>query len=216
MKTIVCHTSYAVSNAVTVRYPFVIFTLLFVLLEIIMSTTPANAQPASTTSTATGAAPTETAIFASGCFWGTEYMFQKEDGVLDTQVGYTGGSIPNPTYQQVCTGATGHAEALQVTYDPTKTNYEKLARLFFETHDPTQVNGQGPDIGEQYRSAIFYKSEEQKGVAEKLIGILKDKGLKIATQVVPAKIFYPAENYHQSYYQKNGKLPYCHSYRKLF
>jgi len=181
-----------------------------------MSTTPVNAQPASTTSSVTATSPTETAIFASGCFWGTEYMFQKEAGVLDTQVGYTGGSIPNPTYQQVCTGTTGHAEALQVTYDTTKTSYEKLARLFFETHDPTQVNGQGPDIGEQYRSAIFYKSDEQKAIAEKLIAILKDKGLKVATQVVPAKIFYPAETYHQAYYQKNGKLPYCHSYRKLF
>lgn len=172
---------------------------------------------AQTTSTHAASTPAhEVAIFASGCFWGTEYMFQKEAGVQKTQVGYTGGFVENPTYQQVCTGRTGHAEALEVTFDPSKTSYEALARLFFETHDPTQVNGQGPDIGEQYRSAIFYKDDAQKATAEKLISELKAKGIKVATQVVPASKFWPAEDYHQQYYAHNGKKPYCHSYKKLF
>jgi peptide methionine sulfoxide reductase msrA/msrB len=159
---------------------------------------------------------TQRAIFASGCFWGTEYHLQKAPGVISTDVGYTGGSLPNPTYKQVCTDRTGHAEAVEVVYDPEKTSYEKLARLFFETHDFTQLNRQGPDIGKQYRSAVFYLDEDQKKVALSLIETLKEKGFAVKTEVTEATKFWPAELYHQDYYLKTGELPYCHVYRKIF
>jgi peptide methionine sulfoxide reductase msrA/msrB len=159
---------------------------------------------------------TEKAYFAGGCFWGVEYYFQKARGVLSTQVGYMGGHVKNPTYEEVCTGKTGHAETMEVVFDPSQTDYETLARLFFEIHDPTQVNRQGPDVGYQYRSAIFYVDDSQKEIAEKLIKILKDKGYKVATEVAKADTFWKAENYHQSYYQKNGHEPYCHGYTKRF
>lgn len=158
----------------------------------------------------------EKAYFAGGCFWGVEYFFRDVNGVVSTKVGYMGGTKPNPTYKEVCTGTTGHAETMEVTFDPSKTTYEALAKLFFEIHDPTQVNRQGPDIGFQYRSAIFYVNDAQKQTAEKLIQILKQKGLKVATQLAKADKFWPAEDYHQQYYQKNGKLPYCHAYTKRF
>lgn len=180
-----------------------------------MSTQPSNAQTTSTQTSPTTQTK-EIAVFASGCFWGTEYMFREVPGVISTRVGYTGGFVENPTYQQVCSGKTGHAEAMEITFDPAKVDYEKLARLFFETHDPTQVNRQGPDIGEQYRSGIFYNSDHQKAIAQKLIDELKAKGLKVATELTPAQRFWPAEEYHQKYYEKTGKTPYCHSYRKLF
>ena len=154
---------------------------------------------------------TEVAIFAGGCFWGVEYYFQNAPGVLKTQVGYIGGHKANPTYKEVCAHTTGHVEALEVTFDPTLTNYETLAKLFFEIHDPTQVNGQGGDIGEQYLSEIFYTSETQKEIAEKLIQILEKKGYKVATKLREASKFWSAENYHQQYYEKTGGTPYCHS-----
>jgi len=157
-----------------------------------------------------------TAIFAGGCFWGVEYWFEKIDGVSDAESGYIGGHVKNPTYKQVCSGKTGHIEAVRVHYDPAKVSYEALARLFFEIHDPTQVDRQGPDIGEQYRSVVFYQGDEQKAVAEKLIGILKDKGLSVATKLEAADEFYPAEGYHQDYYEKKGSQPYCHAYTKRF
>ena len=161
-------------------------------------------------------AKTETAIFASGCFWGTEYYLQKEKGVKSTTVGYTGGHVKNPSYEQVCTGRTGHAEAVKVEFDPTQISYEELTRLYFETHDFTQVNRQGPDIGEQYRSVIFYTNEKQKEVAEKLVDVLTKKGYKVATSLEKADEFYEAEKYHQDYYDKTGGTPYCHFKREVF
>ena len=159
---------------------------------------------------------TEKAIFASGCFWGTEYHLSKVDGVISTTVGYTGGKMDEPTYEEVCTGKTGHAEATEVIYDPSKVSYEKLAKLFFETHDPSQIDRQGPDVGTQYRSGIFYLNPDQKEIAEKLIAALKGKGLDVATEVTMATTFWNAENYHQDYYDHKGTTPYCHIYTKRF
>jgi len=159
---------------------------------------------------------TEVAIFAGGCFWGVEHLFKKSDGVLETEVGYIGGHKANPTYEEVCNHTTGHAEALQVTFDPLKINFKELAKLFFEIHDPTQHNRQGPDIGDQYRSEIFYSSEKQKRISEELIGILEAQGLKVATKLTPATTFWTAEAYHQDYYAKSGGNPYCHIYTKRF
>ncbi len=156
------------------------------------------------------------ALFASGCFWGTEYHFERAPGVLSTRVGYTGGRTPHPTYREVCSGRTGHAEAVEVVFDPDVISYEELAKLFFETHDPTQVNRQGPDMGDQYRSAIFYLDEEQKATAERLIRTLKAKGYPVATEVTAASTFWPAEDYHQKYYDRTGHSPYCHVYTKRF
>ncbi len=158
----------------------------------------------------------DTAIFAGGCFWGVEHLMQQQPGVLSVENGYIGGHKKNPTYQEVCSHTTGHAEAVRVIFDPKKTDYETLAKRFFEIHDPTQTDGQGPDIGDQYRSEIFYNSPEQKATAEKLIAILKQKGYKVATKVTPATTFYPAEAYHQDYYERKGTQPYCHSYTKRF
>ncbi len=159
---------------------------------------------------------TRPAYFAGGCFWGTEYYLERAKGVKSARVGYMGGHKDDPTYKEVCSGTTGHAEAVEVVFDPSQTTYEELAKLFFEIHDPAQVNRQGPDVGPQYRSAVFYTDEEQKQTVEKLIKILKDKGIEVATEVAEAGTFWPAENYHQDYYDNNGKLPYCHIYEKKF
>ncbi len=161
-------------------------------------------------------AKTEVAIFAGGCFWGVEYYFQNAPGVIKTQVGYIGGHKENPTYKEVCAHTTGHIEAMEVTFDPSKTNYETLAKLFFEIHDPTQTNGQGGDIGEQYLSVVFYMSEQQKEITEKLIHLLENKGYKIATTLRPATKFWSAETYHQQYYEKTGGTPYCHARKPRF
>ncbi len=158
----------------------------------------------------------EKAIFAGGCFWGVEYYMQKAKGVISAKVGYIGGHTPNPTYEEVCSHTTGYAEAVEITFDPTITNFEILARLFFEIHDPTQMDRQGPDIGDQYRSEIFYLNDEQKAISEKLIKILEAKGYKIATKLTKATKFYEAESYHQDYYDHKGTLPYCHGYVKRF
>ena len=156
------------------------------------------------------------AIFAGGCFWGVEYHFDKLKGVLSAKSGYTGGTVDHPSYRDVCSGRTGHAEAVEIEFDPALVSYETLAKLFFEIHDPTEVNRQGPDIGTQYRSALFYLDDEQKRVAEKLISELKAKGYRVATSVEKAGTFWEAEGYHQDYYEKNGHQPYCHIYQKRF
>ena len=159
---------------------------------------------------------TQRAIFAGGCFWGVEYYLSAAPGVIKTTVGYTGGHVSNPTYQQVSGHRTGHAEAVEVVFDPNVTSFTELAKLFFEIHDFTQLNRQGPDVGPQYRSAIFTVDDQQKEEAEALIKILKDKGYDVKTEITPAGPFWPAEEYHQDYYQKTGKQPYCHFRRKIF
>ncbi len=156
------------------------------------------------------------AYFAGGCFWGVEYYLEKEPGVLSAVSGYMGGTLDDPDYETVCGGKTGHAETVRVRYDPTKTDYETLAKLFFEIHDPSQVNRQGPDIGLQYRSAVFYSTEAEKTILEKLIGQLQARGHKVVTQLEKAGRFYEAEAYHQDYYEKTGKQPYCHARTKRF
>ncbi len=158
----------------------------------------------------------ETAIFAGGCFWGVQYYFEKAKGVINTVVGYTGGHVANPSYEQVCSHNTGHYEAIQVTYDPKLTNYEAMAKLFFDIHDPEQTDGQGPDIGQQYMSVVFYANDTQKQIAQNLIDKLTKKGLKVATQLIPVTTFYPAENYHQHHYDHEGSTPYCHHYVDKF
>lgn len=158
----------------------------------------------------------QTAVYASGCFWGTEYYLQKVKGVISTTVGYTGGTTENPTYEQVCGKKTGHYEAVEVVFDPEVISYEALTKVFFETHNPEQTNGQGPDIGPQYRSAIFVADDQQRKTANKLIAILEAKGYNIATQVLPTVTFWPAELYHQDYYDNKGGTPYCHAYTKRF
>ena len=156
------------------------------------------------------------AYFAGGCFWGVEHLYQGKAGVVDAVSGYMGGEVDNPTYEQVCAKRTGHLETVEITYDPKQITYEELAKFFFEIHDPTQANGQGPDIGPQYLSAVFYSSEEEKATAEKLIGILRDKSFNVVTKVIPAETFWVAEDYHQDYYVKKGAQPYCHFYQKKF
>ena len=158
----------------------------------------------------------ETAIFAGGCFWGVEHLMKQLPGVSSVESGYIGGKTANPTYQEVCSHKTGHAEAVRIIFDPSKVSYETLAKRFFEIHDPEQIDRQGPDIGDQYRSEIFYTTPEQKTIALKLIEELKNKGYKVATKVTPASTFWKAEAYHQDYYDKTGKQPYCHRYVKRF
>lgn len=151
------------------------------------------------------------ATFGAGCFWGVEYVFRRVPGVTDVQVGYTGGFTQNPTYRDVCSHGTGHAEVAQVTFDDERVSFDQLLELFWALHDPTQVNRQGPDIGDQYRSAIFTHSPEQQAAAEASKERAQARFSKpIATQIVPLSTFYPGEDYHQAYYEKNGHEPYCH------
>ncbi len=155
---------------------------------------------------------TETATFAAGCFWGVEDRFRRVDGVVETRVGYTGGHAERPSYQQVCSGTTGHAEAVEVVYDPEAVSYDELVRRFWELHDPTQVDRQGPDVGSQYRSAIFTHDEEQARIAKASREELEGSGSlrrPVATEIVPAGPFWEAEEYHQQYFQKQGIGPHA-------
>jgi len=156
---------------------------------------------------------TETATFGTGCFWCTEAIYKELDGVISVMPGYSGGHTENPTYGEVCSGETGHAEATQVVYDPSKISYDELLEVFFKTHDPTSLNRQGNDVGTQYRSVIFYHNDEQKRLAEKYKTELDRSGAwdkPIVTEIAPLKKFYPAENYHHDYYEYNkDKNPYC-------
>jgi peptide-methionine (S)-S-oxide reductase len=154
----------------------------------------------------------EKATFAAGCFWGVEELFRKMEGVVSTRVGYTGGTVENPTYEDVCSDGTGHAEAIEIEFDPARVTYEELLQLFWDNHDPTTLNRQGPDVGTQYRSAIFYHGTEQREAAEASRERARSSGRfrrDIVTQIVPAGTFYPAEDYHQRYLQKRG-LERCH------
>lgn len=162
------------------------------------------------------AAPLSKAYYAGGCFWGVEYHLEKFKGVKEVRSGYMGGTLKNPTYYQVVRGDTGHLESVEVTYDPSLISYETLTKAFFEIHDPTQRDGQGPDVGEQYHSAIFVSDESQRRITSSLIKQLRAYGYDVATKVLPAASFYPAETYHQNYYVKNKKVPYCHGYVKRF
>lgn len=156
------------------------------------------------------------AYFAGGCFWGVQYYFDEVPGVIRTRAGYMGGTVPEPTYEQVKTGTTGHAETVEVTYDPDLVSYEELAKLFFEIHDPTQLNRQGLDVGTQYRSVIFYCDEDEKRTAEKLISELRQKGLNVVTALEKAGKFWEAEDYHQHYYKLRNQQPTCHVRVKRF
>lgn len=152
------------------------------------------------------------ATFGSGCFWCTEAIFEMQAGVSDVTSGYMGGETPNPTYEQVCTGTTGHAEVVQITFDPAIISFEDLVHLLFRSHDPTTLNRQGADVGTQYRSAIFFHNDEQKMTAERIKAELDEAGAypsPIVTEITPATEFYPAENYHQDFFRLNGHHPYC-------
>lgn len=171
--------------------------------------------------------PREVATLAGGCFWCLEAVFDQLQGVEDVVSGYSGGHVPNPTYKHVCTGETGHAEVVQITFNPDVISYRDLLRVFFTIHDPTTLNRQGGDVGTQYRSAIFTHSDEQERVAEEIIAELTEAGIwddPVVTEVVPFEAFYPAEDYHQEYFANNPTQPYCQmviapkvaKFRKLF
>jgi peptide-methionine (S)-S-oxide reductase len=181
----------------------------------------------SLTNTTTGSNNRDTATFGTGCFWCTEAIFQELDGVLKVTSGYSGGHVPNPTYEEVCTKTTGHAEVVQIIYEPSKISFDELLEVFWQTHDPTTLNRQGNDEGPQYRSAIFYHNDEQKQKAEKYKAALDTSGAwdkPIVTVIEPFANFYVAENYHQDYFNNNGNQPYCYfvirpkleKFRKVF
>jgi peptide methionine sulfoxide reductase msrA/msrB len=156
------------------------------------------------------------AYFAGGCFWGVEYHLESIKGVKDAISGFMGGTLNNPSYYDVIRKKTGHLETVEVIYDPKIVSYKTLAKAFFEIHDPTQKDGQGPDIGSQYLSAVFVKNNKERKTVEKLIKILEGKGLKISTKIIDGETFYKAEDYHQDHYEKKGTKPYCHAFVKRF
>lgn len=154
----------------------------------------------------------DTATFGAGCFWCVEAVFQRMEGVISVKSGYSGGSLKNPTYKEVCSGLTGHAEVVQITYDKTKASFDELLEVFWKTHDPTTLNSQGNDYGTQYRSVVFYHNDEQKKLAEKYKEEINKSGAypkPVVTEISPFTNFYPAEGYHQNYYNENGSEPYC-------
>jgi len=157
------------------------------------------------------------AYYGGGCFWGVEYFFENHDGVKSAISGYMGGHIHDPGYRLVCSGTSGHIEVVEVTFDDEEVSYETLTKLFFNTHDCSQENGQGPDIGSQYLSAIFYDNKEQKEICEDIIKQIRNKGKSVATKLYSTlnTPFFTAEDYHQDYYFKTGKIPYCHSFKKI-
>jgi peptide-methionine (S)-S-oxide reductase len=164
------------------------------------------------TTTTNGSTNTDTATFGTGCFWCTEAIFQQLDGVIKSTSGYSGGHVADPSYKEVCTGNTGHAEVIQIVYDPAKISYDELLEVFWQTHDPTTLNRQGNDVGTQYRSVVFYHNAEQKEKAQKYKAELDKSGAfdnPIVTEISPFTNFYAAENYHQDYYNQNGSQPYC-------
>ena len=156
------------------------------------------------------------AIVAGGCFWGLDYLFSQWPGVVLTEVGYTGGDVDQPSYDAVCVGGTGHVEAVRILFDKAQTSYSEIIKTFFEMHDPTQANGQGPDIGSQYHSAIVIYHDAQKEVAEYWMRALAKQSVQVATKLLPPSVFWPAEEYHQAYYKKHKGAPYCHVYTKRF
>lgn len=180
---------------------------------------PTTASPSPEAATPAGAeVPREdgVAYFAGGCFWGVEHFLEQLDGVSSVESGYMGGHVESPSYEEVSGHESGHLEAVEVRFDPATVSYEQVARLFFEIHDPTQEDGQGPDIGPQYRSAVFYTSPEQKRITDGLIAELKSRGYDVVTEVRAATPFFRAEDYHQDYYERTGKTPYCHGRVKRF
>jgi len=177
--------------------------------------TPASGSEPSAAPVKTTAGDLETATFGGGCFWCTEAVFQRLKGVRSVISGYSGGHVKNPTYKQVCTGKTGHAEVVQISYDPKQISYSELLEVFWKTHDPTTLDRQGPDAGKQYRSVVFYHNDEQRKLAEQAkqeLDAAKAFGAPIVTKIVPFREFYAAENYHQDYYELNGRQPYCVTY----
>jgi peptide-methionine (S)-S-oxide reductase len=166
----------------------------------------------SATASPPSAPPSETAVLAGGCFWCTEAVFSQLKGVERVLPGYSGGTTPHPSYEEVCTGRTGHAESVEVTFDPAEISLHDLLVVFFTTHDPTTPNRQGHDVGTQYRSAVFYRSDDQRRVAEAVVREIEDAGVwrkKIVTQIVPFSAFYPAEEYHRDYFRRNPERAYC-------
>lgn len=175
-------------------------------------TTPINTIPESIATASNPNDTVQTAVFAAGCFWCVEAQLEQLQGVSKVESGYMGGSVKNPSYKEVCTGLTGHAEVVRVTYNPQIVNYTTLLQAFFGTHDPTTLNRQGGDVGTQYRSSIFYTNDDQKATAQKIIDALNKEeafGKPIVTLLEPLATFYPAEDYHQNYFSLNGEQPYC-------
>ena len=188
------------------KFPALLAPFVTLTVALSLPAAQAAAAPSQSPPTAVASPPVATATLAAGCFWGTEEFFRKVPGVLETRVGYTGGHLKNPTYEDTNTGASGHAESLELKFDPTKVSYIELLTLFFKMHDPTTANRQGNDAGSQYRSAIFFHDEKQREIAVELMRKIERSGAwhaKLTTQVAPAGVFYPAEDYHQRYLVKH-------------